>query len=47
MKGIGIKIQIGRTDFNIIAWPFYWSVETSMMQPRLFGFGAWITKYYY
>ena len=44
MKGWGFKVQVGRTHLYVRTWPFFWEVQTSLMAPREFGFGAWITK---
>jgi hypothetical protein len=43
MKGWGLRIQIGRTSITP-RWshPVYW-VETSLMNPKEYGFGIWIT----
>lgn len=44
MRGFGLRIQIGRTTITP-HWshPGYW-FETSLMNPKLYGFGIWITR---
>lgn len=50
MRGWGLKIQIGRTTISVrprfrLRWPVEiteW--QTSLMNPKLYGFGIWITR---
>lgn len=44
MRGWGIRIQFGRTEYGVKFWPFHWYWQTSLMDPKLYGFGAWLTK---
>jgi hypothetical protein len=44
VSGLGLKIQIGRTTITPRrCHPIYW-VEHSLMSPKLYGFGIWITR---
>jgi hypothetical protein len=42
---LGLRIQIGRTELRLspLARPSRWEVWTSLMAPKLYGFGIWIT----
>jgi len=44
MRGWGIRIQVGATHFQVIAWPFDWEWERSLMAPKRWGGGIWIVK---
>lgn len=44
MKGWGIRIQIGRTSIiPRLEHPVCW-FEKSLMNPKEYGFGIWITR---
>ncbi len=41
----GLRLQIGRTYIEPrLCRPSRWTFYTSLMAPRLFGFGIWITR---
>lgn len=44
MRGWGLKLQVGRTTFTVGAFPWFWDWRMSMMAPREFGLGFWVTK---
>lgn len=45
MRGWGLRIQFGRTTITPHRWlPANWEIYTSLMNPKLYGFGVWITR---
>lgn len=45
MRVWGVRIQIGRTSIFPHRWlPSSWEIESSLMNPKLYGFGVWITR---
>jgi hypothetical protein len=45
MRGWGLRIQIGRTTIEpSLSWPRDWHITSSIMNPKLFGVGIWLTK---
>ena len=45
MNGWGVRIQIGRTSIVLHRWlPRNWEIETSLMNPKEYGFGVWVTR---
>lgn len=44
MRGWGIRAQVGRTHVHVCVRPFCWEIQTSLMAPKLYGLGLWITR---
>lgn len=44
LRGWGLRVQVGRTHWSVRLWPWAWEWEQSLMAPRLYGLGFWITR---
>lgn len=42
---MGLRLQVGRTTIIFHKWlPKRWEIYRSLMDPKLYGFGVWVTR---